>query len=235
MSIFLNVNVTIIEDDKDIAELVGYNLEREKFNCRVFKSGIDGLKYITKNIPDIVILDLMLPDISGLDICRSLKADSKTKDVPIVMLTAKSEEVDRIVGFEMGADDYMTKPFSPRELVLRVKAIISRVKGRSKNETVSAPVTFGLLYFDLQRPLIKVDKEEIELTKTEIKLLEYLFSTKGRVATREMLLNSIWGYDVAVTTRTVDTHVKRLRTKLKKAGEYIETVHGIGYRFKEKT
>lgn len=227
------MKILIIEDDNDISELVDYNLRQEKFSTEVSKSGADGLNKARRVQPDLVILDLMLPDMQGLEVCRSLKTDAKTKNIPVLILTAKGEEVDRIVGFEVGADDYLSKPFSPRELVLRVKAILRRIKEREFIENAQ-PQAFGNLNVDPARFQVKVGKEEVRLTAIEFKLLQYLLSNRGRVATRDLLLDRVWGYDAALTTRTVDTHIKRLREKLGRAGDYIETIRGIGYRFKEK-
>ncbi len=226
------MKILIIEDDSDIAELVEYNLRQEKFGVETAKSGADGLHKARRLAPDLIILDLMLPDMTGLEICRSLKSDAKTKATPVLMLTAKGEEVDRIVGFEVGADDYMTKPFSPRELVLRVKAILKRMKEREFLENAQ-PLSFGNLAVDPARFSVTVGREDVRLTAIEFKLLQFLMTNRGRVATRDMLLDRVWGYDAALTTRTVDTHIKRLREKLGKAGDYIETIRGIGYRFKE--
>lgn len=227
------MKILIIEDDSDIAELVDYNLRQEKYSTEVSKNGADGLNKARRLVPDLIILDLMLPDMEGLEICRSLKSDPKTRRVPVLMLTAKGEEVDRIVGFEVGADDYLTKPFSPRELVLRVKAILRRLKEREFIEKAE-PQSFGTLNVDPARFQVKVGRDEIRLTAIEFKLLQYLLSNRGRVATRDLLLDRVWGYDAALTTRTVDTHIKRLREKLGRAGDYIETIRGIGYRFKER-
>lgn len=225
--------VLIIEDDRDIAELVEYNLKQEKYSCEVSRNGADGLNRARKSSPDLILLDLMLPDMGGLEICRALKSDDRTKNIPVLIMTAKGEEIDRVLGFEMGADDYITKPFSPRELVLRVKAILRRLKEKEWDKNSEA-VTFGVLYVDPSRFLVKVGSEEIRLTAIEFKLVQFLMANKGRVATRDMLLDRVWGYDAALTTRTVDTHIKRLREKMGKAGDYIETIRGIGYRFKEK-
>lgn len=226
------MKVLIIEDDKDIAELVEFNLRQEKLGTEICANGALALSKIRRAPPDMVILDLMLPDMGGLEICKALKNDPKTKDVPIIILTAKTEELDRVVGFEVGADDYLTKPFSPRELVLRVKAVLRRIKERHWNQNSQSQV-FGLLSLDPSKFEVKVGKEEVRLTAIEFKLLQYLLTTKGRVATRDMLLDQVWGYDAALTTRTVDTHIKRLREKIGKAGSYIETIRGVGYRVKE--
>ena len=223
----------IIEDDRDIAELVQYNLSQEKIASEICPSGAQALNRVRKTPPDLIVLDLMLPDMGGLEICKALKSDPKTRAIPVLILTAKGEEVDGMVGWEVGADDYITKPFSPRELVLRAKVILRRIKER---ELISRtePLSFGRLSIDPSRFQVKVGQDEIRLTAIEFKLLKYLMSNKGRVSTRDMLLDQVWGYEAALTTRTVDTHIKRLREKLGKVGDYIETIRGIGYRFKEK-
>ncbi|MDO8520000.1 MAG: response regulator transcription factor [Deltaproteobacteria bacterium] len=227
------MKILIIEDDKDIAELLEYNIKQEKFVCESVANGGAGLAKARRFLPDLIILDLMLPDMGGLEICRALKADPKTKAIPVLMLTAKGEEIDRIVGFEVGADDYITKPFSPREVILRVRAILRRVK-ENKTEEKAQAVHFGVLSVDPAKFEVTVVKKPVRLTAIEFKLLQYLLGTKGRVATRDGLLDQVWGYEAALTTRTVDTHIKRLREKLGKAGDYIETIRGIGYRVREK-
>lgn len=221
--------VLVIEDDRDIAELVEYNLKTENFRVEVSHNGREGLQRAQKAPPDLILLDLMLPDLSGLDICKTLKGNPQTKNIPIIMVTAKGTETDRVVGFELGADDYLTKPFSPRELTLRVKAILRRSKGKTAGP--AGYTVFGMLSFDPEKYEVKVKNQEIRLTALEFKLLKYLFQMKGRVATRDMLLDRVWGYDSELNTRTVDTHIKRLREKLGEAGKYIETLRGTGYRF----
>lgn len=227
------MKVLLIEDERDIAELVEYNLKQEKITCQICLRGSEGISAAKKEPPDLVVLDLMLPDVNGLDVARNLKADPKTKHVPILILTAKSEEVDRIVGFEVGADDYMTKPFSTRELVLRIKAILRRTKEKSASQVNIGITTFGNLSIDPEKFQVHVSKKEVKLTAIEFKLLSFLMAGKGRVATRDKLLDQVWGYDSALTTRTVDTHVKRLRQKLGPKADYIETLRGVGYRFLE--
>ncbi len=226
------MKILIIEDDKDIGELIEFNLHQEKIGTELCTSGATGLSKARRSLPDLIILDLMLPDMGGLEICKALKSDPKTKSIPVVILTAKGEEMDRVVGFEVGADDYLTKPFSPRELILRIKAILRRLKDK-KWEEGSSILDFGQLHVDTAKFKVQFGKQEFRMTAIEFKLLKYLLTTKGRVATRDMLLDQVWGYEAALTTRTVDTHVKRLREKLGKAGDYIETIRGIGYRFKE--
>jgi two-component system phosphate regulon response regulator PhoB len=226
------MKILIIEDDRDIAELVEYNLKEERFQVEVCANGQKGLAKAQKNPPDLIVLDLMLPDLGGIEICKALKQDSKLRSIPVLMLTAKGEEVDRIVGFEVGAEDYITKPFSPRELVLRVKAVLKRTQSKDAMPG-HRPATFGKLHIDPDKFEVKVGDQPVKLTALEFKLLNYLLEVKGRVATRDTLLDRVWGYDSDLNTRTVDTHIKRLREKLGEVGNYIETIRGLGYRFKE--
>ena len=179
----------------------------------------------------MVILDLMLPDLPGTEVCKSMKRDPKTKSIPILMLTAKGSEIDRVVGFELGADDYVVKPFSVRELILRIEAILRR--GRSDESTTRASIEFGVLRVDLDAHRVWVADREVELTALEFNLLVTLYERRNRVQNRTTLLDDVWGIEASITTRTVDTHVKRLREKLGQAGDYIETVRGVGYRFAE--
>jgi two-component system phosphate regulon response regulator PhoB len=195
-------------------------------------TGREGLRLAETEAPDLVLLDLMLPDLSGNEVCRTLKADPRTRDIPVIMLTAKGEEIDRVVGFEIGAEDYVTKPFSVRELLLRVQAILRRTKGAPSQRPDTPDVfEFGLLRVDRGAPRVWVAGDEVELTALELKLLLVLHERKNRVQTRAVLLDDVWGIRADVTTRTVDTHVKRLREKLGPAGDYVETVRGVGYRF----
>ncbi len=223
--------ILIIEDEKDLSQLIAYNLESEGFRTKISNDGEEGYRKATKESPDLIILDLMLPKLSGIEVCKLIRANSASQKIPILMLTAKSEEIDRVIGFEVGADDYITKPFSPRELVLRVKAILKRsISSSIKKEDI---LKKNLLEVDFSKHRVWVSKQEITLTATEFKLLEYLLKSQGRVLTRDLLLDKVWGYDASVTTRTVDTHVKRLREKLGEAGELVETVRGVGYRLKD--
>jgi two-component system phosphate regulon response regulator PhoB len=193
--------------------------------------GPSGLEVARKRRPSLIILDLMLPGMDGKDICRVLKSNPLTASIPILMLTAKAEEVDRIVGFELGADDYVTKPFSPRELVLRVKAILRRKEVPPEGEKM---IQIGDLCIDIERHQVSVKKNLIQLTSTEFKLLVELASHRGRVQTREHLLDKVWGYTYEGYARTVDTHIRRLREKLGSSGDDIETLRGVGYRFREE-
>ena len=223
--------ILIVEDERDLAGTLEYNLEREGYQTRCAFEGQHALKLAHEEPqPDLVLLDLMLPDISGTEVCRRLRQDERTRHVPVIMLTAKEEEIDRVVGFEVGADDYVTKPYSARELLLRIKAILRRA---NNDEPVSATqLTFGELVVDTSAHRVTLGGEEIQLTALEFKLLSTFMMRKGRVQTREVLLNDVWGIHANVMTRTVDTHVKRLREKLGEAGSYIETLRGVGYRFK---
>ena len=220
--------ILIVEDEPDIRDTLNYNFEKEGFKVLSSPDGKSALKLLENNKPDIVILDLMLPDMSGLDLCRQIKNDKKLSNTSIIMLTAKSEEIDRIVGFELGADDYVTKPFSVRELILRVKVLI---KKHTTTEQKDTSISLGSLYMNLDAHEVKVNKQDIILTALEFKLLRHLLQRKGRVQTRDQLLGDVWGYSSQVTTRTVDTHIKRLREKLGVVADYIQTIRGVGYKF----
>ena len=220
--------ILIVEDEPDIRDTLSYNFEKEGFEVLSSPNGKSALKLLESNEPKIVILDLMLPDMSGLDICRQIKNDKKLSDTSIIMLTAKSEEVDRIVGFELGADDYVTKPFSIRELILRVKVLI---KKHTTTEHKDTSISLGSIYMNLDAHVVKINKKDIILTALEFKLLKHLLQRKGRVQTRDQLLGDVWGYSSEVTTRTVDTHIKRLREKLGVVADYIQTIRGVGYKF----
>jgi two-component system phosphate regulon response regulator PhoB len=220
--------ILVIEDEPALQQVLDYNLRREGHEVLIAGSAVDGLRLAREARPDVILLDWMLPDRSGTEVCRTLKLGKDTSEIPVVFVTARTEEVDRIVGFEVGAADYIVKPFSIRELVLRVQAVLRR------RRAIAAPrptVAFGCLSFDEGAHRAWVDEHEVELTLIEWKLLLALHESRDRVQTRGALLSGVWGADVSVTTRTVDTHVKRLRDKLLRAGEYIETVRGIGYRF----
>ena len=222
--------VLVIEDEPDIRKTLEYNLTREGFEV----SGCGSIKEAKKliEIPNfsIILLDLMLPDGSGLDLCREVKSNSLTQDIPIIILTAKDDEVDKVVGFELGADDYVTKPFSVRELILRVKAILKRNTKRS-SMPLEINRNFGSLKMDIESHEVFIDDEEVILTALEFKLLNQLVERRGRVQTRDQLLSDVWGYSSDITTRTVDTHIKRLREKLGSMGKYVQTIRGVGYKF----
>ena len=220
--------VFIVEDEPDLRDTLKYNLENEGFSVKAYSNGEDFLSSVDKNKPNLVILDLMLPGVSGLDVCRELRSNDDYDGIGIVMLTAKSEEIDRIVGFELGADDYVTKPFSVRELILRVKVLLKKRTDNGANEQI---LEFGPILMNLDAHEVSIDGKIVNLTALEFKLLKHLLKRKGRVQTRDQLLGDVWGYSSEVTTRTVDTHIKRLREKLGAPGDLIQTIRGVGYRF----
>ena len=224
----MSKKIYIVEDEPDIRETLKYNFSNEGFKVFTAPDGEEALSNIKKILPDVLILDLMLPGVSGLDVCKSIRADDDIKDMSIIMLTAKGEEIDRVIGFELGADDYVTKPFSVRELILRVKVLL---KKQRESLVQNKLVTFGPIRIDLDAHELKINDKEIVLTALEFKLLQHLVKRKGRVQTREQLLGDVWGYSAEVTTRTVDTHIKRLREKLGNTADYIQTIRGVGYRF----
>ncbi|MDA9719972.1 response regulator [bacterium] len=224
----MSQKIYIVEDEPDIRETLKYNFSNEGFKVFTAPDGEEALSNIKKVLPDVLILDLMLPGVSGLDVCKSIRADDDIRDMSIIMLTAKGEEIDRVIGFELGADDYVTKPFSVRELILRVKVLL---KKQRESLVENKLVTFGPIRIDLDAHELKINDKEIVLTALEFKLLQHLVKRKGRVQTREQLLGDVWGYSAEVTTRTVDTHIKRLREKLGNTSDYIQTIRGVGYRF----
>jgi DNA-binding response OmpR family regulator len=223
--------VLVVEDEPDVVEMLTRAFNRAAgFNVIIAADGASGLRRAREEAPALVILDLMLPKMPGLEICKILKSDSLTRHIPVLMLTAKAEEVDRIVGLELGADDYVTKPFSPREVVLRAQAILRR--GQPTDETQS--LVAGPITIDGVRHQVTVNGKTVHLTSLEFKLLRTLVQRRGRVQERDRLLSDVWGYETAIDTRTVDTHVRRLREKLGKAGDAIETIRGFGYRLRER-
>ncbi len=220
--------VLIVEDEADIRDLLAFHLEREGYQVSKSRTGPDALRQVRTSPPDLVLLDLMLPEVDGLEVCRRLRQDPRTASLPIVMLTAKSEEVDRILGLELGADDYIVKPFSPKEVVARVRAVLRR----SRAPADAAPIVAGPLTIDLGRHAVTLAGVPIELTPKEFDLLRALAEARGRVLSREFLLDRVWGYSAAseIESRTVDVHVRRLRMKLGGRGGLIVTVKGVGYR-----
>jgi len=222
-------HILVIEDEPDLLQLLDYNLKQAGHIVSTADKGADGLQLAQQAKPDLILLDLMLPDISGTEVCRLLKEQPTTRKIPIVMVTARGEEIDRVVGFELGADDYVVKPFSIRELLLRIQAISRRNRDDARDE--SQMVDFGRLRIDRGAHRVWVDGQEIELTALEFRLLVTLYDRRNRVQTRSALLDDVWGIQADITTRTVDTHVKRLREKLEGARDYVETVRGVGYRF----
>ncbi|HJV35483.1 winged helix-turn-helix domain-containing protein [Geomonas sp.] len=222
--------VLVIEDEKDLGELIVFHLEKEGFHPLLACDGTSGLHEARRSKPDLILLDLMLPGIMGTEVCRLLKGSEETASIPVIMLTAKGEEIDRVVGFEVGADDYVVKPFSSRELMLRVRAVLRRSGEQAPKASI---LTMGELVIDTERHMVTVSGEEVLLTSTEYKLLMNLAQRAGRVQSRETLLQSVWGYNYFGDTRTVDTHITRLRTKLGEAGEMIKTIRGFGYKMEQ--
>lgn len=219
--------ILIVEDDPDIRELLRFNLEKAGFNLLLAEDGEKALMLARKHAPDIILLDLMLPGVDGLEVCRTLKRDPDTEHIPIVMVTAKGEEMDRVVGLELGADDYIVKPFSIREVILRIRKLMDRQEKRAAPSILKA----DHLFLDLDAHTARLDDQLLELTATEFRLLAHLLRHRGRVQTRDMLLDKVWGYSFEGYGRTIDTHIRRLRKKMGEAQNLIETVRGVGYRF----
>ena len=225
----MSQKILIIEDEPDIRKTLEYNISREGYHVVSASSLLEAKSQIESDSFSLILLDLMLPDGSGLDLCREIKSDKEKSSVPIIILTAKDDEVDKVVGFELGADDYVTKPFSVRELILRMKAVLKR--GEKKSDNVEVQRQFGQLSINTESHEVFVDDNEITLTALEFKLLCQLVDRRGRVQSRDQLLSDVWGYSAEVTTRTVDTHIKRLREKLGSMGKYVQTIRGVGYKF----
>ena len=225
----MSQNILIIEDEPDIRKTLEYNISREGYEVISASSLSEGREKLESASFSLLLLDLMLPDGSGLDLCRELKQDKSSSSMPVIILTAKDDEVDKVVGFELGADDYVTKPFSVRELILRVKAVLKR--GERKSDNMEVQRQFGELKIDVDSHEVFVNDEQVNLTALEFKLLIQLVDRRGRVQSRDQLLSDVWGYSSDVTTRTVDTHIKRLREKLGDMGKYVQTIRGVGYKF----
>jgi two-component system phosphate regulon response regulator PhoB len=221
--------ILVVEDEPDILDLITYHLENAGNVVRKATDGAQGLRICQKKIPDLVVLDLMLPQMGGKEVLRRIRQDHATRSIPVLILTARTDEVDRIVGFEIGADDYMTKPFSPRELVLRIEAVLKRTRPARPSTNL---IQSGPLLIDPDRHHVEVDGERLDLTITEFRLVHYLATHAGRVQSRDILLDQVWGYSYEGYSRTVDTHVRRLRKKLGALRDRIETVRGVGYRYR---
>ena len=226
----MSKHILIVEDERDLAEIIAYNLRLEGYETTHVASGKSAIQHLSEmENCDLVLLDLMLPDVSGIEVCRRIRGNEKTASLPIIMVTAKGEEIDRVVGFEVGADDYVVKPFSARELMLRVRAVLRR---KDVQKEPNKQLEIGIFRIDIPAHRVWIDSEEIILTALEFKLLVTLIERKGHVQTREMLLQDVWNMDPNVNTRTVDKHVQRLRQKIAAGADYIETIRGVGYRFK---
>lgn len=226
--------ILIVDDEKDIVKMLDYNLKKDGYRVISASDGEDALDLAGREHPDLIVLDLMLPGLDGLEVCKTLKKEGKTSSIPIIMLTAKTQESDKVIGLELGADDYMTKPFSPRELLARIKAVLRRAKDKEKIPEI---IKFGDLILDLARISVSVKNKKIELTAKEFELLKTLLQAKGRVLSRDYLLDTIWGFDhaIEIETRTVDVHIRTLRKKLKTEAKRIITVKNYGYRFDNET
>jgi two-component system phosphate regulon response regulator PhoB len=226
----MSTRILVAEDEQDVRELIARNLKAAGFTVLTADDGGEAIEKARKEHPALLVLDIMMPGMTGLEVCKALRGDPLTTKLPILVLTAKAEEVDRVLGLELGADDYMTKPFSPRELVLRIKSILRRVAGPAESDVLRV----GDITVDHTRHVVRVKNKALELTATEFKLLSVLLERRGRVQSRDRLLSDVWGYESAIDTRTVDTHVRRLREKLGPASDCIETVRGFGYRVAEE-
>jgi two-component system phosphate regulon response regulator PhoB len=220
--------ILVVDDEPDAVELIRFNLRSAGYEVFTAVDGQEALKKARVALPDLIVLDIMLPEVDGMEVCKILRRDPATASIPIIMLTAKAAEIDRVLGLELGADDYITKPFSPRELVLRVKNTLRR---RQDPEIKTDQISLGVLRIDIPRHQVLVQGKPVDLTATEFKLLTLLARRRGRVQTRERLLQDVWEYDNLIDTRTVDTHMRRLREKLGGAAKYLDTVRGVGYRF----
>jgi len=220
--------ILVVDDEPDAVELIEFNLRAAGYDVTSAADGAEALTKARNVCPNLIMLDLMLPEIDGLEVCKILRRDRATAGIPIIMLTAKAAEIDRVLGLEIGADDYVTKPFSPRELILRVKKLLDRAR---TDEPMRDRYQFGPLVLDVPRHSVTVQGRRVELTATEFKLLTMLIQRRGRVQSRDQLLTEVWGYERVVDTRTVDTHMRRLREKLGVAAKYLGTVRNVGYRF----
>ena len=221
--------ILVVDDEPDALEVLGFKLREAGFTPVFATDGAKALAAVRAERPDLVVLDLMLPEIDGLEVCKILRRDSATVSIPVLMLTAKAAEMDRVLGLELGADDYLTKPYSPRELVLRIRKLLKRTQA---TDEASEHLRLGRIEIDIPRHAALVDEKPVMLTATEFNLLALLAKRRGRVQSRERLLQDVWGYETAIDTRTVDTHMRRLREKVGVAAEYLETIRGVGYRFK---
>jgi len=229
----MNFKILVVDDEKDIVDLLKYNLEKENdFEVLTAVNGKEAIQQAVENKPDLVLLDIMMPEMNGFDVCRKLKNSPITNNVPVIFLTAKENEIDEIIGLELGADDYIQKPISPRKVIARVKSVLRRVYSES-NKLIKTDehIKFKSLEVDTISHIVKIDEEEVFFPKKEFQLLHFLLSNKGKVLSREVLLNQIWGENIYVVDRTIDVHVAKVREKLGEYADYIETIKGLGYRF----
>ena len=227
----MKTKILVVDDEPDALELIEFNLKSSGFDVATAADGEEALKKARDILPGLIILDVMLPEVDGMEVCKILRRDQRTSGIPIIMLTAKAAEIDRVLGLELGADDYVTKPFSPRELILRVKRLL---RSGTEKPDASTHIVWKELNIDVPRHIVTVKGKAVDLTATEFKLITILAQRRGRVQSRDQLLHDVWDYDNVIDTRTVDTHMRRLREKLGMAAKYLDTVRGVGYRFVEE-
>jgi DNA-binding response OmpR family regulator len=229
----MNNRILLVDDDKELLAALELKLDKEGFQVETAPDGEVALEIIRKKLPDLVILDVNMPKVNGMEVCKTLRSDEQTRDLAVIMLTARDDEIDRVLGLEFGADDYVTKPYNARELILRIKALLKRIFPVQNNPATKDIFQIGTLSIDLDKHEVRVDEEVVELTLTEFKLLAHLIQNQGKIKTRDFLLEQIWEYGDGVFSRTIDTHIQRLRAKLGDTGKYIKTVRGVGYRFEK--
>jgi DNA-binding response OmpR family regulator len=229
----MNNRILLVDDDQELLAALELKLDKEGFQIETAPDGEVALEIIRKKLPDLVILDVNMPKVNGMEVCKTLRSDEQTRDLAVIMLTARDDEIDRVLGLEFGADDYVTKPYNARELILRIKALLKRIFPVQNNPATKDIFQIGALSIDLDKHEVRVDEEVVELTLTEFKLLAHLIQNQGKIKTRDFLLEQIWEYGDGVFSRTIDTHIQRLRAKLGDTGKYIKTVRGVGYRFEK--
>jgi|MGYP003962285361 DNA-binding response OmpR family regulator len=229
----MNNRILLVDDDQELLAALELKLDKEGFQVETAPDGEVALEIIKKKLPDLVILDVNMPKVNGMEVCKSLRSDEQTRDLAVIMLTARDDEIDRVLGLEFGADDYVTKPYNARELILRIKALLKRIFPVQNNPATKDIFQIGSLSIDTDKHEVCVGKDVVELTLTEFKLLAHLIQNQGKIKTRDFLLEQIWEYGDGVFSRTIDTHIQRLRAKLGDTGKYIKTVRGVGYRFEK--
>jgi DNA-binding response OmpR family regulator len=227
----MNNRILLVDDDKELLAALELKLDKEGFQVETAPDGEVALEVIRKKLPDLVILDVNMPKVNGMEVCKTLRSDEQTRDLAVIMLTARDDEIDRVLGLEFGADDYVTKPYNARELILRIKALLKRIFPVQNNPATKDIYQIGALSIDMDKHEVRIGEEVVELTLTEFKLLAHLSQNQGKIKTRDFLLEQIWEYGDGVFSRTIDTHIQRLRAKLGDTGKYIKTVRGVGYRF----
>ncbi|MFT4577721.1 MAG: two-component system alkaline phosphatase synthesis response regulator PhoP [Nitrospinales bacterium] len=229
----MNNRILLVDDDQELLAALELKLDKEGFQVETAPDGEVALEIIKKKLPDLVILDVNMPKVNGMEVCKTLRSDEQTRDLAVIMLTARDDEIDRVLGLEFGADDYVTKPYNARELILRIKALLKRIFPVQNNPATKDIFQIGALSIDMDKHEVRIGEEVVELTLTEFKLLAHLIQNQGKIKTRDFLLEQIWEYGDGVFSRTIDTHIQRLRAKLGDTGKYIKTVRGVGYRFEK--